>query len=211
MRVLTHGRAVPAFGLAGLILTAALTNGCRSHDDQTPPGTDAQTSGGVIEGPFADPSLAPASRPSTLPTPRMTSQVVARRPLTPGGVLADLKPAAVLGRDERQLFYPLAAPAQVRVVRRDAGGAAATLAQVEAGQGQILLLERRMGVMLGDARLVSGPLARDASYEVYVLPPGGVVNEATVTRVRPETDDERRQRGEAEKQATEQATTRPSE
>ena len=210
MRVLTHGRAVTAFGLAGLILTAG---GCRS--DKTETGPEARTSGGVIEGPYADPALAPTSRPTTLPTPRMTSEVVARRPLTPGGVLADLRPAGVLGQGERQLFYPFAAPAQCQVARRDAaGGPPARLVQVEVEQGQILLVDRRMGIMLDGTRLVPGPLARGAAYEVYVLPSGGVVNEATVTRVRPETDAERRQRGEAEeaqRQAADQPATRPSE
>ena len=194
MRDLTHGRAVRAFGWAGLAAAGFIL---------TPVGCRSDSGGATADAPPA------TSRPAAdepLPPPQMTREVVARRAITPPSALGDLRPAAVLPPQERKMFYPFSSPALARVERRDGGGTAVVV-EAEVGRNAILLIDRRMGVIVDGRVLAAGPLSRTAAYELYVLPPGGVVNEATVTRIRPENEQERRDRAEAERKAA--ATTSP--
>ena len=188
MRSLTHGRAVSAFGRPGLAVATSFIlvfGGCRS-------------SAGDAAGPGA--TSRPAEQEPPLPPPRMTREVVERRAMTPPPALGELKPAAALAADQRQTFYPFAGPALARVERRE-GSVATVVAEAEVGRSAILLIDRRAGVVLDGRVLAAGPLSRGASYELYVLPPGGVRNEVTVTQLRPETEQERRDRGEVERRA----------
>ena len=206
---------------AATILLAGVQLGCgpRSAD-----ATAAPRFTGVLEGPYAAPTgdtpeitrtpaegdpfaprsgyVPPATRPADrVIRPAMVRDTLVSQTLAPPAGLADLRPALVLATGQARAFHGFNGPALMRLDRREAGGGVTTLAEVEVNGGQIALLDRRLGVVLDGRRLVAGPLAGGATYELYALPPGGVLREATVTLTRPKTKEDQ----DAERQAAEAA------
>ena len=123
--------------------------------------------------------------------------------------LANLRPVALLPAGEQTMIYNAMGPLRLRVARADGS----TLAEVETRSGQVLVVDRRTGVKLAGDVVAQGPLDERAVYALYALPTGGVRQEATQSRIRPETVQEREARRDAEqaqREAEQRETTRPS-
>ena len=112
-------------------------------------------------------------------------------PVRMGEGTGAITPAAVMEAQDLTRVYPLASPALVRIERQDRPGAErALVAEAEAESGDMLVLDRGQGIRLGGREVMAGPLVRSARYLVYVLPPGGVRQEASRTTIRPPTQAE---------------------
>lgn len=162
-----------AAGTAGVVL---LAGGCGTTTQSSPAGP--RGAGG--DGPGR-----------TLPSgqdvqPQFESQ---RTEMRPGEGMGDIQPTLILQAEDLTLVFQLPSPALVEV-RRVEGEEGVTVASAEGRQGQVVVVDRREGVRLGGQELQAGPLQRGATYELYVLPPGGVRHEVTRTTVRPPTLEE---------------------
>ena len=150
----------PATSAVSLLLALAAA-GCSSGDDAPPRADQSVTD--------ADLDLLGVRRD-------------AAAALDPAG---DLRPAAVLepGDLGGLVAFPLNSDARVRldVVRDGRDGRAdrrETLVEADVPGGALLRLSTDGGLVAGRRVLLAGPLDRGATHELYLLPPGGVANEA---------------------------------
>jgi hypothetical protein len=149
-----------------------------------------------------------ASDGEALPPPEMKSEVLERTPLNVPAELANLRPVAVLEAGEAMTLYRAMGPLRLRVTRQDG----TTLAEAETLAGDVLVVDRRSGVKVDGEVIVAGPLEEGSTYAIFALPTGGVRQEVTRSVIRPENEQERESRAQAERRREElqSETTRPS-
>ena len=130
----------------------------------------------------------------------------------------ELRPVAEMSPNADRLVWTVNGPQLLRLTQF-AGKNESPLMDVPARAGQVLVMTRDTGIQLGDQTLRKTRLDDGIGYRLYVLPPGGIRNEATRTVTRVATEEEKaaaleklREQREAQEQngKSSGATTQPS-
>ena len=102
-------------------------------------------------------------------------------------------PVAQLGPGEDGIVWMVQSPQLLRVTASAVGTTRDQniVQEVEAGSGEVMVIDPVDGITLGNQVLLRGPLSDEAVYRLYALPPGGERNEVIRSTLRPSTPGER--------------------